>query len=99
MESSTPTVARSRDEAAGPRTETERILAGIWSEVLKTDRVGIYDDFIDLGGHSLSATLCVNRIREVFSVALPLELFFLDPANIAELASEIDSRRRHSVKV
>jgi len=36
-----------------PRTELERLLAGVWSEVLRLERVGIHDNFFDLGGHSL----------------------------------------------
>jgi acyl-coenzyme A synthetase/AMP-(fatty) acid ligase len=35
-----------------PRTPTEEILAGIWARVLKFDRIGVHDNFFDLGGHS-----------------------------------------------
>jgi acyl-CoA synthetase (AMP-forming)/AMP-acid ligase II len=38
-----------------PRTETERLLAETWSEVLGLDRCGVFDNFFDLGGHSLMA--------------------------------------------
>jgi amino acid adenylation domain-containing protein len=39
--------------AAEPQTETERAIAAIWREVLGLKRVGIHDNFFDLGGHSL----------------------------------------------
>jgi hypothetical protein len=94
MQSSYEVIPRGADVAHPPRTETERILVDMWSEVLKRDHVGIYDDFIELGGHSLSATLCLNRITEVFGVTVPLDLFFLEPAHIAEIAGQIDGLRR-----
>ena len=39
-----------------PRTPVEEVLAGIWSEVLRTTRIGVNDNFFELGGHSLLAT-------------------------------------------
>ncbi|WEH34008.1 amino acid adenylation domain-containing protein [Streptomyces sp. AM 4-1-1] len=49
---------------AAPGTDTERVLADIWAEVLKLPEVGIDDDFFDLGGHSLLATQVVARARK-----------------------------------
>ncbi|MES1245205.1 MAG: condensation domain-containing protein [Acidobacteriota bacterium] len=45
-----------------PRTETERIIASVWSKVLSRP-VGVEDDFFDLGGHSLQAMAIVERLR------------------------------------
>ncbi|MGW0433455.1 amino acid adenylation domain-containing protein [Micromonospora sp. NPDC003197] len=54
---------QSEQEFTEPRTERERLIAGIWAELLNLDRVGIDDDFFDIGGHSLLATRVVTRIR------------------------------------
>jgi acyl carrier protein len=86
---------------AGPtpdHTHTERILVEIWSEVLKLDRVDLHHDFLDLGGHSLSATLCINRIKDALAIELPMDMFLVAPAHIAGIAAEIDSLRRASLE-
>ncbi|WP_158806550.1 phosphopantetheine-binding protein, partial [Streptomyces sp. NRRL WC-3774] len=54
-----------------PATATEELLAGIWAQVLRVDRVGALDGFFDLGGHSLLATQIVSRVREVFGAEIP----------------------------
>ena len=61
----------------------------IWSEVLNTEEISISDDFLGLGGDSLAAMRCINRIIATFGVEVPLDLFLLDSANIARIASEI----------
>jgi acyl carrier protein len=75
--------------AASPHAETERTLLQIWSEVLNTEQIGIHDDFLGLGGDSLAAMRCINRIIATFGVEVPLDLFLLESANIAQVASEI----------
>ncbi|HET8796893.1 MAG TPA: phosphopantetheine-binding protein, partial [Thermoanaerobaculia bacterium] len=65
-------------EARAPRTEVERELARVFAHVLRVDSIGIDDDFFDLGGHSLSATQVISRVRDLFDVDLPvLRLFEL----------------------
>jgi amino acid adenylation domain-containing protein len=59
-----------------PVTKIERVLAEIWTEVLGVDRLGIDDDFFDLGGHSLGAIQVMSRVNEAFATCLELyELF------------------------
>jgi amino acid adenylation domain-containing protein len=64
-----------------PATEVEQTLAALWAEVLGIDpaRIGLQDDFFDLGGHSLRATQVLLRIRERFGVDLPVRRFFEAP--------------------
>jgi acyl carrier protein len=76
--------------AAAPRTETEKILVEIWSAVLNTQDVGIHDDFLSLGGDSLAAMRCINRVSAAFGVELPIDLFLMDSPPIAKVASEVD---------
>ncbi|MEY2393827.1 MAG: hypothetical protein QOF94_172, partial [Acidobacteriaceae bacterium] len=76
-----------------PRTVTEEVLAGIWSEVLKLDRVGVRDNFFELGGHSLLAMRVMARLRDAFQIELPLRALFEAPS-VEELAVRVDAERR-----
>nr|ASV46671.1 hypothetical protein [uncultured bacterium] len=51
-----------------PRTAAEEQVAAIWAEVLGMERVGVYDNFFEHGGHSLRATQVVSRVRAAFGV-------------------------------
>ncbi|WP_327091142.1 amino acid adenylation domain-containing protein [Nonomuraea sp. NBC_01738] len=52
-------------ESVAPRTDTEREIAAIWSEVLGIEGLGVDDDFFELGGHSLLATQVVAKLRRL----------------------------------
>ncbi|AGC45224.1 non-ribosomal peptide synthetase [Myxococcus stipitatus DSM 14675] len=62
-----------------PATPLEELLAAIWSEVLRVERVGRHDDFFALGGHSLVATQVVARLRSALGVEVPLRALFESP--------------------
>jgi amino acid adenylation domain-containing protein len=87
------------DEAAyvAPRTPTEEILAGIWAEVLKLERVGRDDNFFELGGHSLLAMQVAARVRGALGVDLPLRKIFATQT-IANLAAQMGGLRVESGK-
>lgn len=85
--------ARNATAATAP-TETERVLLRIWVEVLNTENVGIHDDFLGLGGDSMAAMRCINRINTAFGVELPIDLFLLESVDIFQAASAI-ARMQH----
>jgi acyl-CoA synthetase (AMP-forming)/AMP-acid ligase II/acyl carrier protein len=76
------------DAFVAPGNPVEAILANIWAEVLKLEKVGIRDNFFNLGGHSLLATQVVSRMRNAFSIDVPLRQIF-DAPTIAEMAAII----------
>ena len=81
-----------RNAFVGPRTASEKEIAGIWASVLKLAEVGIHDDFFELGGHSLLATQVVARVRKAFELDLPLRSIFESPT-IAEFAERIEKAK------
>ncbi|NKZ11523.1 non-ribosomal peptide synthetase [Mycolicibacterium septicum DSM 44393] len=71
-----------------PQTQRERALAALFSDILGGTRVGIDDSFFDLGGHSLSATRLLARIRTELGVTIPIRVLF-DVSTVAGLADWI----------
>ncbi|MET1074393.1 MAG: amino acid adenylation domain-containing protein, partial [Umezawaea sp.] len=70
----------------GPRTEVERVLAGIWREVLEVERVGIDDNFFDLGGDSILGIQVAALARARLGLVWPYRALF-DRPTVAELAA------------
>ncbi|WP_425444405.1 amino acid adenylation domain-containing protein [Saccharothrix carnea] len=58
-----------------PRTAVERTLVSIWAQVLGVDRVGIQDDFFELGGDSIISIQVVSRARQAGLGLMPGDLF------------------------
>ena len=77
-----------------PRNETEQKLAEIWSEVLKIDikSIGIDANFFEQGGHSLSATLMLAKIKKVFNANLVLVEIFKNPT-IRKLSEKLNESK------
>ncbi|MGD1424879.1 amino acid adenylation domain-containing protein [Mycolicibacterium septicum] len=71
-----------------PRNQREWALAALFSDILGGTRVGIDDSFFDLGGHSLSATRLLARIRTELGVAIPIRVLF-DVSTVSGLADWI----------
>lgn len=77
-----------------PRTPIEETLVQIWIEVLGIDRVGIDDNFFEMGGHSLLVFQVISRAREAFGVDLPLRTLFEAPTieqqSLAVIEAQLD---------
>lgn len=72
-----------------PATDLERAIAGIWCETLERDRIGLRENFFELGGYSILATQLLGRLRDALGVELTLAALFEDPT-IAGLATRIE---------
>jgi len=78
-------------EFAPPMTSTEKILGGIWADVLQKNMIGRHDSFFDLGGDSLLATMAVSRIGQAFALKISIASV-MDYDTIARLGEFIDRR-------
>ncbi len=84
------------DHAAyvAPRTAIEEVVAGIWSDVLGLEEVGVEDNFFELGGHSLLAMTIIARVASSFRVEIPVRRIFETPT-VAALSSAIEEGLRN----
>ncbi|MFL5663118.1 MAG: non-ribosomal peptide synthetase, partial [Ktedonobacteraceae bacterium] len=90
---SLPTPQHTRPELqkafVAPRTSIEEVLAGIWSQILRIEQIGVHDDFIALGGDSLMAMQVISRLRRTLQIELTLARFF-EARTLAELSKIIE---------
>jgi hypothetical protein len=68
-----PAVERGPRPYVAPRTLTESAVTALWADILRVEKVGVDDGFLDLGGHSLLAMRVVGRVRRELGVSLPLD--------------------------
>jgi amino acid adenylation domain-containing protein len=78
-----------------PRSELERLIAGVWKETLGVERVGVRDNFFNLGGHSLLLIRVNNRLREALRIELPVVELFKYPT-VSTLAEHLSRSHAQS---
>jgi acyl carrier protein len=72
-----------------PDSPVEKELAEIWSEVLNIERIGIHDNFFEIGGDSIATIQVMMRVSQTYQIELkPVELF--NSPTIAQLAIQIE---------
>lgn len=84
-----PNYVNLQREYVAPQTKAETLLCEILQDLLRIDRVGLTDNFFQIGGHSIMAVQLVARIEKVFGRALPLILIMSAPT-VAEICSNIE---------
>lgn len=75
-----------------PRNETEEQVAEIWQEILGLERVGVTDNFFEIGGHSLRVIRVLSKVRSLFGVDIKIEDVFNNPT-IEYLAKEVSRKK------
>lgn len=80
-----------------PRNEKETILVQIWQEVLNLSKIGVNDNFLELGGHSLKAISLVSKIQEKLGQSLQVKQVFSHPT-IAKQAELLNSVSPFTIK-
>jgi acyl carrier protein len=81
---------RSTADYVPPRDSMEEMIEEIWRDVFKRDRIGMHDNFFDLGGHSILAIHVLNRLRAKLDRELPMTDIFAFPT-IRALAEHLDA--------
>jgi acyl carrier protein len=66
-------------EFVAPETEIEKTLAGFWTELLGIEKIGVADNFFDLGVHSLIAVRYFRMIKKAYWVDFPISVLFEAP--------------------
>jgi acyl-CoA synthetase (AMP-forming)/AMP-acid ligase II len=75
-----------------PSTALESLVADIWRQVLKTNAIGVDDDFFQLGGDSILATRILSLVRQSTNVEVSF-LVFLETPTVAGMVKAIDAHR------
>ena len=64
------------EEYVAPHTEIEELVTNIWQEVLEVSKIGVKDNFVALGGHSLAAIRVTSKINQAVEFNFPLNKIF-----------------------
>jgi amino acid adenylation domain-containing protein len=91
-----PRPAPPQGTSRAPRSRVEELLAAIWREVLRRERVGVDDSFFEMGGHSLLAARVIARACQALAIEVPLRVLFESPT-IAGMAARLEEARRQGM--
>jgi amino acid adenylation domain-containing protein len=80
-----------------PASETEKLIAKLWSSILMIDKAGIDDNFFELGGNSLRAIRFVAVLNQKHNLKLPVTRLYQHPT-IGALASSIEGKSQPKVQ-
>ena len=78
------------DDHVAPRSAMEKVVADIWRELLGVDRVSVYDNFLDVGGHSLLAMRVVARIAKKTGARITQSALNLQ--TLEQIAADLEQR-------
>jgi amino acid adenylation domain-containing protein len=84
------------DHGRGPETTMEMELAQLWLDVLKVERIGVHDDFFELGGNSIKAILLAARLRKALKISVSV-IHIFETRTIARMAQALADLRRSSI--
>ncbi|MDF9457664.1 amino acid adenylation domain-containing protein, partial [Bacillus cereus] len=93
-----PNINESVNFYTAPRNKIEKELALLWQEILGVDKVGIDDNFFDLGGHSLKANVFISKLHKNVNIELPIKELFMNPT-IRAISSVINERTEKSYEM
>jgi amino acid adenylation domain-containing protein len=83
-------------EFKAPRSQIEQSIASVWQELLHVQKVGINDNFFDLGGHSLLLTQVHSRLGDMYDKELTIVDLFRFPT-IHSLAKFLGDNRKQEI--
>ncbi len=83
-----PGTAKLTDTYAAPETTVEEQLSDIWKAILNIDKVGLHNNFLDMGGNSILAMKLLLEINRTFGTDLTIQSLF-ENLTISELSREI----------
>ena len=76
-------------EYVAPRNPLEETIARVWAEVLELERIGVHDNFFDLGGHSLQTVQLVARLNAALDRPVSVKTVFRAPT-VAAMADALE---------
>ncbi len=78
------------DDLVEPRTPSERAIAALWQKLLGVDTIGVYDNFFDIGGHSLLSMRLISQVDKQLGVRLQHEHIVIN--TLEQLAAKCDQQ-------